>query len=690
MTTFVDPFVEQRNATSTARILRIQEALTSVRTLGGVSIWLQTTENVIVRVLKDGNAIAITDPASLSDSEVEPRALSLALGDGSTLLIRDVDPQHVTGDLVGALVCATLRLLDCEKREESLLEELGADWESLEALYEISTAASRSGNINDALNRLISRLSVLQTGIKSALFLERAGRFEPVASSDPGVVSLTLPELGRLGEVVQLRQLTVLKGNPRVDSGGPTPWSSATNVAAAPIISAQECLGFVAVWREDTSNEFGSPFLRILEAITYQTSIMMDAERLNRKLRERELLAQELEIASFIQQSLLLANAPKDVPGLEIASCSVPSKHVNGDFHDFFEHADGTLDVLLGDTMGKGVAAALLSAETKSQFLRATAELALRSNTCVPPRPAETVNLAASRLSDRLIGLEHFVTLCYARFDPVNQDLIFVDCGHTSTLVDRKSEPECTFLPGVDLPLGVMPNETCREQFFKCSQGDTFLFYSDGVTDNRSPDGESFGTERLAECLQNWSSLGPALLVEQIRKEAVRFAKSDTFPDDFTCIAVRITATNPDSLPVMSRSTSFSCDCQNIGPFRAWLSESLDVAGECLSEEAKARLELACTELFVNCATHAYLHPTARPVRVESRIFPDYVTIQIRHEGPEFDPLSIPTPVFDGSKESGFGVYVVLRSADEASFKREADGANVTTLSFIRNRKMTL
>jgi anti-sigma regulatory factor (Ser/Thr protein kinase) len=59
--------------------------------------------------------------------------------------------------------------------------------------------------------------------------------------------------------------------------------------------------------------------------------------------------------------------------------------------------------------------------------------------------------------------------------------------------------------------------------------------------------------------------------------------------------------------------------------------------------------------------------------------------VEFRHRGPAFDPLSVPSPLFDGSREGGFGIYIVLRSTDDVHFGREPDGTNVTTLTFLKS-----
>ena len=99
------------------------------------------------------------------------------------------------------------------------------------------------------------------------------------------------------------------------------------------------------------------------------------SEDITERKRAQEELArareQEVEIGFKIQQTLLLDQPPRDVPGVRVAALTIPSQRIDGDFYDFFKHRDDCLDVIVGDVMGKGIPAALLGAATKSHFLQA-------------------------------------------------------------------------------------------------------------------------------------------------------------------------------------------------------------------------------------------------------------------------------------------------------------------------------
>jgi sigma-B regulation protein RsbU (phosphoserine phosphatase) len=117
-----------------------------------------------------------------------------------------------------------------------------------------------------------------------------------------------------------------------------------------------------------------------------------------------------------------------------VAALTIPSQRIDGDFYVFLRHSNESLDVIVGDVMGKGVPAALLGAATKSHFLRALSDLMVLAKDRKLPEPKEIVMLAHAELVRHLIDLDSFVTLCYARFDMGRRSLDLVDCGHTGVV----------------------------------------------------------------------------------------------------------------------------------------------------------------------------------------------------------------------------------------------------------------
>ena len=142
----------------------------------------------------------------------------------------------------------------------------------------------------------------------------------------------------------------------------------------------------------------------------------------------------EVEIGARIQQLLLLGQLPCDVAGARVAALTIPSQHIDGDFYDFFQHHAHCLDVVVGDVMGKGVPAALLGAAMKSSLLRALSRLLAVSAPGALPEPEEIVTLVHNEVTTLFISLGVFATLCYARLDFAQRQIVIVDCGHTKTV----------------------------------------------------------------------------------------------------------------------------------------------------------------------------------------------------------------------------------------------------------------
>ena len=94
-------------------------------------------------------------------------------------------------------------------------------------------------------------------------------------------------------------------------------------------------------------------------------------------------------------------------------------------------------------------------------------------------------------------------------------------------------------LPGV--PLGSFAGSTYDELSFELSQGDVYVFCSDGVFEANDGLGREFGAERLLKVVGDNRSRSARDIVDAI-VAAVWSVRGDTPPnDDMTAVALRIT-----------------------------------------------------------------------------------------------------------------------------------------------------
>ena len=204
------------------------------------------------------------------------------------------------------------------------------------------------------------------------------------------------------------------------------------------------------------------------------------------------------------------------------------------------------------------------------------------------------------------------------------------------------------------------------------------MFFSDGITDTSDPTGERFGIDRLIECVRINSTLAPDALVGAIRAAVVAFGGSDQLTDDFTCVAIEVGershASAREELVIRSDPRDLSLARKFVHSFCSALP------GLPLAEDRVGELVLAMDEVACNVMEHAYHRRADQRIRLEAEAFPDHVAVRLHHLGDPFDPSAAVPPSFDGSRDSGFGIYLIAQSVDNVRYYRDERGGNCISL----------
>jgi phosphoserine phosphatase RsbU/P len=92
-------------------------------------------------------------------------------------------------------------------------------------------------------------------------------------------------------------------------------------------------------------------------------------------------------------------------------------------------------------------------------------------------------------------------------------------------------------LPGGGMPLGIFPDPEPTSRELQLSAGDILFFYTDGLTDARSPHA-TYLEDTLADSLAELAGRRAADVVSDMRKLALDFCNG-VLHDDLTMLALR-------------------------------------------------------------------------------------------------------------------------------------------------------
>jgi sigma-B regulation protein RsbU (phosphoserine phosphatase) len=236
----------------------------------------------------------------------------------------------------------------------------------------------------------------------------------------------------------------------------------------------------------------------------------------------------ELGIAKKIQESFLPKSAPA-VGGVEVSACMFTARQVGGDLYDFTVFDENRFGIMAGDVSGKGVPAALFMAMVVGSF---------RTFALPDAKPEEVLErLNAKLCKDSATNL--FVTVFYSIFDMKAKTFTYGNGGHLPVLYLPKAGATQFLDVKEGAPLGLMEGIYSGGEI-KFDNGDTFIFYTDGVTEAMNQKSDMYGKERLQAVAEKSRALSAEKLAAAIEKDVRRFEPKSQQHDDITIIVVKI------------------------------------------------------------------------------------------------------------------------------------------------------
>jgi serine phosphatase RsbU (regulator of sigma subunit) len=307
-------------------------------------------------------------------------------------------------------------------------------------------------------------------------------------------------------------------------SEAPAPQSQPSARDASMLLGEQSNIwgGVSTRFRDVDGNIFSLvSFDEVTHGVEAQRRVMQEKQEAERRA------VRELEIAKEVQWRLFPQKHPV-VESLEYAGLCLQARQVGGDYYDFIDLGPQRLGLVIGDVVGKGIAAALLMANLQAN---------LRSQCAIALDQPQNMLRAVNRLFCENTPDGGFATLFFAEYDERTGRLRYANCGHLCALLLR-GDGEVERLEATATVLGLFQDWDCETGERALRSGDTIALYTDGITEAFNDAEEEFGEERLVAALRKSRERSPQELLDAVVEE-VRLHSPHEQRDDITMIVAK-------------------------------------------------------------------------------------------------------------------------------------------------------
>jgi|GEM_PF-1337254 len=243
------------------------------------------------------------------------------------------------------------------------------------------------------------------------------------------------------------------------------------------------------------------------------------------KLREKELLEKELQVARRVQAGFLPLGDIR-IEGFDVSTYFRSAKEVGGDYFDFIPMNKG-VGIVIADVSGKGVPASLVMTNLHAT-LHALAE---------DYSPVELINkINLNILKNTAPSI--FVTFFYGVLDSLTGKLEYVNAGHNPPLMVRQ-DGTVEELAQRGVGLGLSPDASFQTGSITMNSRDAILLYTDGLTEAGLPHIEAWGEENLKRFLSTIHQETTNRMVELILVKVEESLKGIQQTDDIALVLVK-------------------------------------------------------------------------------------------------------------------------------------------------------
>ncbi|WP_194813808.1 SpoIIE family protein phosphatase [Nocardia sp. XZ_19_385] len=289
---------------------------------------------------------------------------------------------------------------------------------------------------------------------------------------------------------------------------------------------------------------------------------------------------------------------------------ALPPLEIGGDWYDVVPLNDGTIGVVVGDCVGRGLSAAVVMGQLR------TAARALLLRGAGPAQLLAELDAVAARIPGAMC-----TTVCAAVLDPERGLMRYSSAGHMPPILADVGAPGRLLEGGRAVPLATFDTPRRPEATTALTPGSTLVLFTDGLVEHRGVDiDESF--DKISAVLADTPGKLPREVADAVLS---RLRPSAGYDDDVAMVVYRQppaslhldVPAHPDQLAALRRK------------LKAWL------AAAAVPHDLASDLVAAANEACSNSIEHAYLSngAAANEVTLTAECDTERVTILVTDTG---------------------------------------------------------
>jgi sigma-B regulation protein RsbU (phosphoserine phosphatase) len=268
---------------------------------------------------------------------------------------------------------------------------------------------------------------------------------------------------------------------------------------------------------------------------------------------QRETLQNELNLARTVQNQLFT----RDFSGFRLVRAAgfyEAMANLGGDMWEFHESPREFVAVI-GDVMGHGVAASLISIAAKTLFRKHFEALDLSDH------PGELGPMCTA-LNRELVEITHgnyYITVCLIRVDR-SYTMDYVTAGHPPLFLVRRESERGRLLYTSQPMLGIFQDAEYESHRIQLRPGDRVLMYTDCLLESFDAGGNALNLQNAANLIRYAPDNSPEQVVQSLLDYRQTFSGSASLPDDLALVCVEVPLTGGETKPENDAPTSSRSD----------------------------------------------------------------------------------------------------------------------------------